>query len=371
MRITDVVATVFPLEQVGKYTGAVRPRRWEVIACRVETDEGVVGESASFSLSSGSAQASILGGFLGPAVLGRDPLEVEDLWRFAARQDRIGQGTCRYAHASLDVAAWDIVGKVAGRPLHELFGAERTEMRVYGTMSVQESPERYAAVASDLVERGLTALKLFVWGDPARDLAACAAVRAAVGDDVDLMADPAGAYDRDAALEVGRGLEDLGFRWLEEPVDDRDLRSLRWLRERLSIPIVGAETYEVDDYPNVVPTGAWDAVRPDVGVIRGITPCRRAVELAREAGVGIEGHTYAMPPVAAANLHILLGVPECELFEIPLPFGSLDEGSLRSLEVDLGAGVVRAPQGPGLGTAIDWDPVARTATLEVRASEQT
>lgn len=368
MHITDVIASVMPMQLVGKYTGAVRPRRWEAIFCRIETDEGVTGESAVFSLSSGEAQGRILADFLGPALLGRDPLLVEAQWRHLLRQDRIGQGTARYAHANCDVALWDIVGKVAGRPLYELFGAAHRQMRVYATMPVQEDSAGYGRLAEELMERGLTALKLHVWGDPDRDVAACRAVRVAVGDDIDLMLDPAGAYDRRAALRVGRALEDLGYRWLEEPLPDADLGGLRWLRQRLDIPIVGAETYELADYPNVVTTEAWDAVRPDVGVIRGITACRRAVDFARTAGLGVELHTYALPPVAAANLHVALNVPECELFEIPVPLGALDEGIEVGLDIDLAGGTVSASDRPGTGVVVDWDYVDEHSTYTQRAS---
>ncbi len=80
-------------------------------------------------------------------------------------------------------------------------------------------------------------------------------------------------------------------------------------------------------------------------------------------------YTYALPPVAAANLHIALNAPECELFEIPAPLGALDEGMATTLAVDFAAGVVNAPTVPGTGVAVDWEYVDRNSSLRISARE--
>ena len=138
------------------------------------------------------------------------------------------------------------------------------------------------------MQRGYPAFKLHTWQppmagapDPRRDVAACAAVREAVGPDVPLMLDPYHYYNREQALYLGRELEKLGFYWMEEPMDEHSISSYVWLTNQLDLPIVGPETAEGKMYTRAewIVRGASDISRAGVSDLGGITPLIKTVHL--------------------------------------------------------------------------------------------
>ena len=178
-----------------------------------------------------------------------------------------------------------------------------------------DTPEAYARFAVQCKERGYTAFKLHTWQPPMpgapdlkRDVAACAAVREAVGDDMDLMIDPFHYYSREEALYLGKALEKLDYHWIEEPMDEHSTSSYVWLTEQLDIPVVGPETAEGKMYTRAewIVRGASDISRGGVGDVGGITPLIKIVHLCESFGVRMEVHGGG-----AANLHVLcaMGIP--------------------------------------------------------------
>ena len=268
----------------------------------------------------------------------------------------------------VDCALWDLAGRALGLPVYKLLGAYRDKVPAYASTMCGDdlpggldTPEAYAAFAVRCRERGYPAFKLHTWQPPVpgapdvrRDVAACAAVREAVGPDVPLMLDPYHYYSREESLVLGRELEKLGFAWMEEPMDEHSMSSYVWLAERLDLPICGPETAEgkMNVRAEWIKAGAADIVRGGVGDVGGITPLVKIAHLAESFGMRMEVHGGG-----AANLHVLcaMGIPG-QYYERGLlhPFIDYDEPApwLNQIEDPMDdEGLVHISQEPGLG----WD----------------
>jgi L-alanine-DL-glutamate epimerase-like enolase superfamily enzyme len=270
------------------------------------------------------------------------------------------------------MALWDLAGRYLNQPVCKLLGGYREKVRAYGsTMCGDEmdgglnSPEAYGRFAETLVKQGYTAVKLHTWmppiewaPDPKMDVAACKAVREAVGDDVPLMLDCYHCYNREQALYIGRELEKLDFYWFEEPMNEHNVSSYVWLAEKLDIPILGPEIVEGKIWSRAdwIVRGAADIIRGGVGDVGGITPLIKMAHLCEAFGVRLEIHGGG-----AGNLQVLaaLGIPG-EFYESGLLHPMYDyEKRTPWLREKLDPmdkqGYVHISQKPGLGMDINWD----------------
>jgi len=260
--------------------------KWlEVPVLRIITDEGIEGTSFGFS---GKESAPHLIS-LKPFLLGQDPLFREELWHKLWEQSRM-LFIPPTVLSMIDVALWDIGGKVANLPIYQLLGAYREKVRAYASTPQFSSVEEYVEHVLEYKARGFTACKLHVPCIPSKDLEICRAVRKAVGDDMLLMLDPVGAYDREQALMVGRELEKLDFYWYEEPISDFDIDGLAQLCRDLDIPIASLEVIPGNLYTRAhyIASGAVDIVRSDVMYNGGITSLKKIASLAEAFGMKCE-----------------------------------------------------------------------------------
>jgi L-alanine-DL-glutamate epimerase-like enolase superfamily enzyme len=195
--------------------------------------------------------------YLKPVLLGNDPMNREALWQDLAHWQRGSsmQLTDRTL-AVVDIALWDLAGRKLGVPVYKLIGGYRDKVPAYASIMCGDelenglaTPEDYGRFAEKLVKRGYKAIKLHTWMPPVSwspnvemDIRACAAVREAVGPDIDLMLDAYHWYSRTDALKLGRGLEKLNFTWIEEVMDEQSMSSYIWLTENLGIPVIGPES---------------------------------------------------------------------------------------------------------------------------------
>jgi L-alanine-DL-glutamate epimerase-like enolase superfamily enzyme len=171
------------------------------------------------------------------------------------------------------------------------------------------TPEEFADFALKCLERGYKAFKLHTWQppmpgapDPKRDVAACRAVREAVGPDIALMLDPFHYYSRSDALYIGRELEKLNYEWMEEPMAEHSISSYVWLTDQLDLSMVGPETAEGKMYTRAewIVQRASDISRGGVWDLGGITPLIKTAHLCEAFGVDMEVHGGG-----AGNLHVL------------------------------------------------------------------
>ncbi|MDP6779110.1 MAG: mandelate racemase family protein [Candidatus Latescibacteria bacterium] len=371
MKITDCTTTVFKyrskiVRDTDGHTHPGEEHDASQVLLTISTDEGA--EGYCFGASPGVVERVIK-----PAIVGEDPFYRERIWQDLKHRQRLNLGTLSdRVLAAVDMALWDLAGRCLGQPVYKLLGGFRDEVPAYAsTMCGDEleggldTPEAYGKFAEECKARGYTAFKLHTWQppiawapDPKMDVAACRAVREAVGDDMALMLDPYHYYTREQALYLGRELEKLNYHWIEEPMDEHSVASYVHLTRELDIPVVGPETAEGKMYTRAewILRNASDISRGGVGDLGGITPLVKTAHLCESFGIAMEVHGGG-----PGNLHVLcaMGAPG-EYYERGLlhPFLDYDEPPpwLNTLPDPLDSeGNVHVSQAPGLGWDINWD----------------
>ena len=329
----------------------------QIVLTVVQTDTGLAGYSMARTHGGQSGQGitqAILKS-IAPRVLGQDALNRERLWQSMVELEPAGYVPV-FAISAVDVALWDLAGKIFNVPLYQLLGGRCDRILAYASSAAMESIDDYVQEAGRCMAQGYRAYKLHPFNDPARDIALCRAVRQAVGSDLTLMLDVAKTYDRMAAVKVGRVLKELDFAWFEEPIAQYDIEGYAELRRTLDIPIIGAETVagHVFSAANYLRANALDMVLCDVYWKAGVTGMQKTAALCEAMGVKVASHHGASPVMNFANLHVLCGATNADWMEILVP----EEGYNFALQSYLAPdkdGYVAAPQGPGLGVALDWD----------------
>jgi len=332
----------------------------------IVTNEGLTGDAFGGS-------PDVIQRLVKPLLIGKDPFYREHLWQMLKERQRLHLGQLSdKVLCAIDLALWDLVGKYANLPVHKLLGATRDKVPAYSSTMCGDdipggldTPEAYAKFALWSMQRGYPAFKLHTWQppmpgapDPKRDIAACAAVREAVGPDVPLMLDPFHYYNREQALYLGRELEKLNYYWMEEPMAEHSISSYVWLTEQLDLPMVGPETAEGKMHTRAewIVRGASDISRAGVGDLGGLTPLMKTVGLCESHGVRLEIHGGG-----PGNLHALCAMsipgefyergllhPHID-YEVPKPWLNAITDPMDD------EGFVHVSQEPGLGMDVNWD----------------
>jgi L-alanine-DL-glutamate epimerase-like enolase superfamily enzyme len=369
MKITDVSLTLFtwtgiPPTRYGRHTGRFEGTS-QLGLLRVITDEGVEGNAfLGSAMRSAHLDAESLIHYLKPVVLNLDPLERERLYQALWMRNR---STTLRAIGAMDVALWDIAGKIAGLPIHRLLGSYRDRVPAYASSAVYASKEAYAEEAARFKAAGWTAYKIHPPTDPQEDIAVCRAVRDTVGAEFTLMLDSTWAYTYPDALRVGKVIEDLRYHWYEDPLADDDIYNYVKLKQQLHIPILATE-YAPGGFTAFAPwitAQATDYLRGDVAVKGGITPLVKAAHLAEAFHMSFEVHHGGNSLNNVANLHVIMAIKNCEFFEVLLPAAAQKYGLVEDIEVDA-QGLVHAIGRPGLGAMIDYELIERQKVAELR-----
>jgi len=291
-------------------------------------------------------------------LIGRDPLARERIWQDLGS---FWYGQKGPALAAVDIALWDIAGKAAALPIYKLIGSYRDSVRAYASGNVKHERDEVVRIGKSMKEQGFTALKLH----PV-PIELCSSLREAVGDDVDLIFDAVFAYGRQEAVRVGRELERLNFVWYEAPLPPDDVDGYLWLTQRLDIPVT-VELLHKSQYLDYVRRGAVTHLRTLSGIQGGITEMLKAAHLCESFGINWEPHSYGGTTYQMANLHVILAVKNCTLFELPIHHGVVgcwDVGTTDVIRID-NEGYVHGPTKPGLGIEIDWDQVETGHEIEI------
>ncbi len=235
---------------------------------------------------------------------------------------------------ALDLALWDLCGKISGEPVWLMLGGRSNRVRLYASSGVLRDPAAMAAQAQRFADEGFPAMKVrFTSAEGGRsgwreDIKALEAVRAAIGDRMELMVDCNQGWrmpwDTNAswmlkdALAVARELEHLGVYWMEEPLHRADRKGMAQLRQMTDLRIAGGEmTREMDAFRDLIEDRALDIIQPDVALTGGITGVRRLALMAREAGVALTPHSWTNGIGVLANAHLSAGVGDVPWLEWP------------------------------------------------------
>ena len=336
----------------------------------------VIAEDGSYGWGEGYGPAGVIQAgldFLAPFALGEDPLHVEAIWNKLHLRclDYARRGALVAALSALDIAIWDLRGKLLGQPVSTLLGGRRREkVKVYATgMYFDDSADLTAKLvdeAQSYVAQGFQALKMKVGLGVETDLRHTRAVRAAIGDDVDLMVDANHAFSRSEAWAFARQIEDLNIAFFEEPVSPEDYEGYRELRGRTTIPIAGGECeYLLAGFRHLLSNQCVDIAQPDICGAGGLTESKRIATLARAFQTNVLPHSWGTGIAFAAGLHLVSALdPLPGRLRMPDMLLEMDrtENALRDQltypKFQARDGYVAVPTAPGLGVDVDAEQLA-------------
>ncbi|WP_170594932.1 mandelate racemase/muconate lactonizing enzyme family protein [Ruegeria arenilitoris] len=345
----------------------------------VQTDEGVTGWGECFGPGNvARANKSIVEQVIQPMVLGLDPLDKDVIWHkvYNLLRDHGQGGMPIQALSGVDIALWDIVGKVAGLPLHKLIGgAHRTSVPCYGYgMMLRDEPiadlaARFEDESATIRDMGFVATKMKTGFGPKPDVQLCEAVRRGVGEDFPFMVDANHAYTTSDAFHVGRALEELDAYWFEEPVAPEDLDGYRELRAGLKVNISGGEAvFNRWAWRALLENRSVDIAQPEVCALGGISEYLRVLALCHAHFTPVVNHVWGSAVAVATNLHLLAAMPAIpgglHPWEPMLEFDTTDNKFRDDLltvpleiqkQVKANKGRVTIPTGPGLGVEPDLE----------------
>ena len=339
--------------------------RRSVCLVKVTAHDGTYGWGEGYG-PAGVVQAGIQ--FLAPLLIGQDPLHEATLWQAMHRRafDYARRGVLVAALSAIDIALWDLKGKLLGQPVSVLLGGRRRDqVTVYATgMYFSAGPglaRRLADEAEGYASQGFTAMKMKVGLGLEADSDNVQAVRQAIGPGVALMVDANHAYARSEALALARRIEQHNIGWFEEPLSPEDYKGYKELRLRTDIPIAAGECeYLCAGFRQLVAGQCVDIAQPDICAAGGLTEARRIVALAQTFGVNVTPHCWGTGIAFAAALHLastLDMLPGRLLANEPLLEMDRTENPLRDRltipRFEVVRGKVSVPEEPGLGVDVD------------------
>jgi D-galactarolactone cycloisomerase len=360
MKITGVETMIvrLPYRQSGPPSG-FGGKLWttmDTLLVRVDTDTGISGWGEAFGYNVNEGTKATLDTLIAPLCLGRDPTAIAELMADLQRKLHFfGRGgPATYGLSGIDIALWDIVGKIAGVPLHRLLGgAGRRNLRAYASLLRYGDPAVAARVAAEAASRGYLHVKLHEITVPP-----IASARQALGPDVALMLDTNCPWSLGEAGRMARELAPHNLFWLEEPIwPPEDVAALAALRRKILTPIAAGENAaSVTHFAQMLAAEAIDYAQPSVTKIGGISEMRRVLTISEAANVIVAPHSPYFGPGLLATLHIAASVAQEMLVE--RLYVDLDASLFGDL-VQATDGMMRVPEGPGLGCDPDAAVIAR------------
>lgn len=384
MKIVEVISHVLQYDLPGElgYSQQYYTRRTAHLV-EVRTDEGVTGWGECFGPGNVAiANKGIVEKVIQPMILGDDPLDRDVIWHkvYNLLRDHGQKGMSMQSLSGVDIALWDIAGKVADLPLHKLIGgAHRKQVRAYGygMMLKQESLDdhiaRFRDEAAAIKEMGFAATKMKVGLGARHDVKLCEAVRQGVGGEFPFMVDANHCYTTSDAMYVGRALEELDAYWFEEPVAPEDLDGYRELRAGLKVNISGGEAeFGRWGWRRLLENRGLDIAQPEVCALGGVSEYLRVLALAHAHFTQVVNHVWGSAIAVAANLQLLAAMPALpgglHPWEPLLEFDTTDNKFRDQLlvepldiqgQVRRNDGLVDVPAKPGLGVEPDREFIER------------
>ena len=312
--------------------------------------------------------------FFRPFLLGKNALENEVLWQEMYRRsmDYARSGSLQAAISAIDVALWDIKGKIFNQPVSVLLGGIKNPViQPYATglyfTRVDNLMEKLVEEALMYKSQGFKATKMKVGLGIEKDVEFVAAIRKAIGPDMKLMIDSNHAYSYKEAIELARKVEKYDISWFEEPVSPEDYEGYRRLRENTSIPIAGGECeYLKFGFRRLLEKECIDIAQPDICAAGGLTEAKRIAVLAQTYNKDVVPHTWGTWIAISAAVHLVANLDQNPgRMYSDLPTMELDrtENALRDEvtqhQIQLNDGLLYVPQLPGLGVEVDLDALEK------------
>ena len=378
MKITGVQSHVLQYdlpEELG-YSQQYYARRTAHLV-EVSTDEGITGWGECFGPGPiAVANKGIVEGVIAPLILGLDPMDRDRIWHkvYNLMRDHGQKGMPMQALSGVDIALWDIAGKIMQQPIYNLLGgAHRSSVPAYGygmmlkRESVADHIARFEDEAAAILDMGFKATKMKTGLGPEADVKLCAAVARGVEGKGRFMVDANHCYTTSDAFYVGRALDEMGAYWFEEPVAPEDHNGYRELRAGLKTNISGGEAeFGRWGWRAILENRGLDIAQPEVCALGGISEYTRVLALCHAHFTPVINHVWGSAIAVATNLHLLAAMPPMPgglnpwepMLEFDTTHNSFrDELLTEALDIQgqvaANDGYVRIPQGPGLGVEPD------------------
>lgn len=386
MKITRIISHILQYdlpEELGYSQQYYSKRSAHLV--EVQTDEGITGWGECFGPGNVAvANKTIVEKVVQPMILGDDPMDRDVIWHkvYNLLRDHGQKGMPMQSLSGVDIALWDIAGKVAGLPIHKLIGgAHRTRVGVYGygmmlrQENVDEHVARFKDEAANIKEMGFVATKMKIGLGPKDDIKLCEAVRQGIGNNYKFMADANHCYNTPDAFYVGRALEELGAYWFEEPVAPEDLDGYKELRAGLRVNISGGEAeFNRWGWRTILENRGISIAQPEVCALGGISEYLRVLALCHAHFTPVMNHVWGSAIAVATNLQLLAVIPPMPGGLFPsepwLEFDTTDNRFRDELlqeplniqeQVKNTGGYVHIPDAPGLGVEPDRNFIERYA----------
>lgn len=361
MHITDLTTRLIRLSSEAWYAPNPVPAGYspyfDFPLTTLHTDEpGLEGHTMDYGpLGQGRPSALAVHSIYFHELVGKNPLHHEAIWQSFRQKQRHLYNFREAIWGNLDVALWDLKGKVAGMPIAQLLGQYRDRVPAYSTCPPQtiETVEDVAREVSRKKSEGYHGVKLQLSGGSKLDIPRLRKAREVAGEGFPLMLDSSAVLSFEDALKIGYELDELQYEWFEEPFPDAHMLQLKKLSRAIRTPVLAAETVGMFELPQYMTEGAIDIVRGDVHHKSGITGAMKALGMCELMGFDFEIHTAAAPLLDVANLHLACATRLSRFVESHHPMFRF---GLKNSPLDIREdGCQHCPSGPGLGVDIDWN----------------
>lgn len=345
---------------------------------KIETNAGVTGWGESSSNSPREVVESFIMREMRKTVIGMNPFDTELIWNtlFWENHDLGPSGALSYAVAGIDLALWDIKGKILDQPVYNLLGGRfRSEMPTYcgiplkgGKIPIEEAVER----ALKVVGLGFKTIKLRMQireynlnPIPDPTLKYYEAIRKALPDDVDLFVDPNEGYTASRAIQIGKELQAMGMKYYESPVPRENNKDLAEVVSAIDIPVMaGEKCYTRWEFRDLIMQGNPDIINPDVIKAGGITEVKRIAVIAQAFFKQLVPHNTKPTLGTAAALHLMASISNAGPLLEYVELDTYNE-AMACFDTDqhlkLIDGKLQVPTGPGLGMVINEKKLKKLA----------
>ncbi len=365
MRIVSLrplpLAYTFSADDPSRY---LRGKRLNFLLVCAEAEDGTVGYGEvcdSFCCNYPSSVAAVLEEALVPQVVGKDLGNVDELvrnTRLATRRRLGDSGLAVQALSGVEIALWDLRGRLADQPICSSFGSSRMQVPLYasGSFLDEGGAEWHVGYFEPLLQRGVSAIKVRLGADYEPQLRTLRDLRRALGDGLRIMVDGNEFFTLDQALDIGKALADLNVSFFEEPIAQCEHEQIAALVEQSAVPIAyGEHLCLVSGFADCLHNRRAHCLQPDASICGGMSEGIRIGQLATDHGVRVAPHSAAGPVSLAANLLMAAGIKTIEAFEYSFPLCPMWRDTAGFSIDDIRDGHLALPQGAGLGVQLRGD----------------
>ena len=361
VKIVEVRASAHscPFDQKPIRMGLGRNVKRDIVLVRVISDDGLIGFGESHHGQNPTAMAEVVEKGIGSLLIGADPLDTEGIWDRINKQQIVTHGLGAgsiMALSGIDIALWDLKGKILGQPVFRLMGGAQRKIRAYaGGLSLGFQPlDTLETEVGGLIAQGYTAIKMRIGDTPRRDAERVGHIRKTFGDELDIAVDAATRYTELDIPDVIRYCEDNHVYWLEEPFTPDNIPAYQKLARHTKIPLAAGENhYARPAFRELFEARAIAIVQADVCKTGGLSEGKKIADMAAAWHLHAAPHTSHSILSNAASAHLLAALPNGLIYEADVAPINPFRTDLAKVPFGVENGYIEPRDEPGLGIEID------------------